>query len=140
LGEHLAVVADTRVVFARTENQQGRTNPARPPAEPALSIPGFAFVPAQRPLNPTDVVDLGLDLSAEETAIGGAIGEQVDPTSLSTGSDLDFLLDLPGEPAEAARDVAATAGVDEITLLAPAGKSQRRPVQLHANAEQCQRG
>jgi hypothetical protein len=140
LAEDVAVVAYASVVVARTENKQGGTQLAWVPPEATGRGPGFAFVPAQRPLDATEVVDLGLDLPAEETAIGGAICEQVDPTPISTTSDLDLLPDVPTEPAETTRDVAATPRVDEITLLAPTGKSERRPVERHAYAEQCQCG
>jgi hypothetical protein len=91
-------------------------------------------------LNPTDVVDLGFDLSTEETSIGDAVGEHVDPTAISTTADLDLLPDFPTEPAQSTRDVAAATPVDEITLLAPAGKPERGSIELHANAEQLQCG
>jgi hypothetical protein len=53
-------------------------------------------------LDPTEVVDLGLQFATEERTIDPSIREQIDPTPIPTGTDLDLELDIPAGILETA--------------------------------------
>jgi hypothetical protein len=101
--------------------------------------PGLALIPSEGSLDPTEVVDLGLQFAAEERSIDPSVREQIDPTPIPTGSDLDLESDIPTGRLEAACRMPSTACMNEVVLLAPANDAERCRIDRKADPKHAKR-
>ena len=116
-----------------------------------------ADIPAEATQDPTDVVDLGLDLDYEQRPVGGTEREDVDPPPEPTladlnisksqsstwqrlaalpEADLDLRPDLPPALRELSRDVAAAACVNQVALLPASDEPNRIRINGQPDPEQ----
>lgn len=130
---------DRSVVVGRAQEQERRRHRPGVPAKAASCGPRFSPVPPNGSLNPADVVQLGLDLGAQEAVVTRPIGKEIDPTSESTGPDLDLDANVPAVPPKATVGVRNTAPMDQVSLLAAAGESERPGIERRADPEEAER-
>jgi len=140
LPKELSVAPHAGVILCRAQDQQRRADSLRSPTDSTSRVPRFALVPGQCSLNATKVVDFRLDLAAQEASIRCPIREDIDPTPIAAGADLDLLADVPAKSAEPSGDVAAAFRVDEVALLATALEAERGSIEPYPNAEELERG
>ena len=139
LAQQLPICANPSVVVGGLQDQEAGRHRSWAPTESPGRVPRLAFIPAQRSLNPTHVVDLGLELDAEQAPIRGPVCEKVDPAAIATASDLDFRLDLPAVAPQVPRGVRGAAGVYEIVLFASSDKPERGRVDRQADSQEAKR-
>ncbi len=130
----------SNLVLGRAKDEQGRSDGSWAPAHSAGGTPCFPLIPSQGSLDPTEIIDLGLDLAAKQATVRGPVGEDIDPPAVAACSDLDFLAYLPAQCRDTPRNMAAAPRVDEIALLAPVLEPKGRTVKAQPNAHQFERG
>src|SRR5215210_8466157 len=87
---------------------------------------------AERPDDPTGVVELSLDLRHEKRPIDSAKRENVDPAAETPFTDLDLDAGLPAASSQVADDISTAPGVQAVTLLA--ADLSRDPVGIECGA------
>jgi hypothetical protein len=77
--EQVPMRSDDPFDFVARERKDDRHDARRPPSEPPCRLPCHSFVPAQLPLECTEIVDTRLDLDDEQGLRPRVEGEKIDP-------------------------------------------------------------
>ncbi len=137
----LAIAADAFVISLGVEQQQASDDQARPPPQVSCHFPCSALVPAHRPLDPSFVFDLGLDLVDRQSSRSRVECEQVDPAVGAAIGDVDFAGRQAAGAFIAALGVGDTTRARRFELTLPVGKERRSEIEAGLDAERVeQRG
>ncbi len=90
-------------------------------------------------MDAADIVELCLELGAEQGSVGGPIRQQVDPSPVPIAPDLNLQTGVPAIVLQVPRGVDNAAGVNEVVLFAPTNEPGRGGVHGHADPHQAKR-
>lgn len=133
--DRCAVRGHPIVIRPRREEQETARCTLRAPAETPRSGKCLALVPAEAPLDLTEIMDLGLELDDEQRAGLGVEGEDIDPASRTVAADFDLAGGRPVARSQATYGVCGHPRVCPFALSRPIADVRRLDPNDEASAK-----
>jgi hypothetical protein len=133
----VSILAQPGVDSIRRKEEQGPVRSTDDPTAIPRDSQGASFVPREGPLDPTEIMDLGLDLDHEHGPRGEVKCQDVDPARPVPAIDLDLGLDDPTQLSKSGRDIRNAAGMDAVALACSIREERRLERQPDRAAKRC---